>query len=146
VDQKVLDLRYLEMAKLIASWSKDPSTKTGAVIVDGSGFIAACGYNGFARGFADSTERWADRELKYKLVVHCERNAIISARRDMTGATLYTWPFMSCAPCAGMVVQAGIVRCVAPVNNVERWQADFNLAKQIFAETGVVLDLIGEGL
>lgn len=84
------DLRYLEMAKLVASWSKDPSTRTGAVIADPDNCIVATGYNGFARGVKDSRERYANRELKYKMIVHCERNAIIYARRDLTGCTLYT--------------------------------------------------------
>lgn len=139
------DLRYLEMAKLVSSWSKDPSTKTGAVIVSPDGFVVSVGYNGFPRGVEDSDVRLNDRELKYKLTVHCERNAIISAHRDLTGCTLYTWPFMSCAPCAGMVVQAGIRRCVAPVNDAERWVADFKISKEMFAETGVAVDLINPG-
>jgi dCMP deaminase len=130
------------MARFISEWSKDPSTKTGAVIVDHKGFVVSVGYNGFARGVGDSPERWNNRELKYKLVVHCERNAIIFARRDLTGCTLYTWPFMSCAPCAGMVIQAGITRCVAPYSDNPRWLADFELTKQMFSETGVVLDLV----
>lgn len=136
------DLRYLDMAKLVSTWSKDPSTKTGAVIVSPDNFVVGVGYNGFPRGVEDSSDRLNDRETKYKLMVHCERNAIISARRDLFGCTLYTWPFMSCAPCAGMVVQAGIKRCVAPVNDTERWVADFKISQAVFAETGIVLDLI----
>lgn len=136
------DLRYLELAKHIASWSKDPSTQTGAVIVDPQGFIVSCGYNGLARGVHDTEERLNTRELKYKLIVHCERNAIITARRDLSNCTLYTWPFMSCAPCAGMVIQAGIKRCVSPKCDNERWAADFALATQMFSEADVAVDLI----
>lgn len=136
------DMRFLEMAKLVSTWSKDPSTQTGAVIVDSKGSIVSLGYNGFARGVEDTPERWNDRDTKYKMVVHCERNAIIFAKKDLTGCTLYTWPFMSCSPCAGMVIQAGIVRVVAPENDNPRWQADFELAKQQFAEAKVIVDLI----
>lgn len=139
---KKWDIRYLQMARLVSTWSKDPSTKTGAVIISPDGFVVAVGYNGFPRGVEDSIERLDDRETKYKMMVHCERNAIISSRQNISGCTLYTWPFMSCAPCAGMVVQAGIKRCVAPVNDAERWVVDFGLTKQIFAETGIALDLI----
>jgi dCMP deaminase len=135
------DKRYLELAQHISQWSKDPSTKTGAVIVSSDNFIVGIGYNGFPRGVEDSEPRLNDRDLKYKLVVHCERNAIISAQRDLHGCTLYTWPFMSCAPCAGMVIQSGIYRCVAPLNDNPRWQADFELTKQMFKEADVVLDL-----
>jgi dCMP deaminase len=136
------DLRFLALAKLVSSWSKDPSTQTGAIIVDRDGAVVSLGYNGFARGVEDTPERWNNRELKYPLVVHCERNAIIFAKRDLSGCTLYTWPLMSCSPCAGMVVQAGITRCVAPENDNPRWQADFVLSKQQFAEAGVQLHLI----
>jgi deoxycytidylate deaminase len=73
---------------------------------------------------------------------NCERNAMQFANRDFTGSTLYTWPFMSCAPCAAHVINAGIVRCVAPRNNNPRWQADFLLTEQMFAEAAVKLDLI----
>ena len=31
---KKWDKRFLELAKLVGSWSKDPSTQVGAVIVD----------------------------------------------------------------------------------------------------------------
>jgi dCMP deaminase len=134
------DARYLELAKHVAQWSKDPSTKTGAVIVSPNGGVVGVGYNGFAKGVNDTDERLNDRETKYKMVVHCERNAIIFAQRDLIGCTLYTWPFMSCAPCAGMVIQAGITRCVAPRNDNPRWQADFALSIQMFAEAGVTMD------
>jgi dCMP deaminase len=138
------DTRYLELAKFAAQWSKDPSTKTGAVIVSSKGSVVSLGYNGFAKGVADTNERLNDRETKYKMVVHCERNAIIFAERDLAGCTLYTWPFMSCGPCAGMVIQAGIMRCVAPMNNNPRWQADFALATQMFNEAKVKMDFVGE--
>jgi len=137
---KKWDARYLDLAKHIAQWSKDPSTKAGAVIVSPKGSIVSVGYNGFAKGVVDSDERLNDRETKYKMVVHCERNAIIFAERDLAGCTLYTWPFMSCGPCAGMVIQAGITRCVAPRNDNPRWQADFALAIQMFAEADVAME------
>lgn len=140
MDQQKWDNRFLEMAKLVASWSKDPSTQTGAVITDSMNRVVSVGYNGFARGVNDSAERLRDRDLKYKLIVHCERNAVIFAGRDLQGCTLYTWPFMSCAPCAAMMINAGITRCVAPVSDNPRWQADFALTRQILSEAAVRLD------
>jgi dCMP deaminase len=133
------------MAEFVAQWSKDPSTRTGAVITDDSYRVVSVGYNGFARGVDDAPGRLNDRETKYKMIVHCERNAIIFARRDLTGCTLFTWPFMSCAPCAAMVIQAGIKRCVAPVlpeRLAERWKAEGEMAAQMFKEAGVELVLL----
>jgi dCMP deaminase len=138
------DIRFLEKAALIASWSKDPSTQTGAVIVDGDRRTVSEGYNGFPKGMFDTPQRYADREFKYRHIVHCERNAMLFAKRDITGCTLYTWPFMSCVPCASMVRQSGIVRCVAPYSDNPRWQADFKETTELFAESGVVLELVDE--
>jgi dCMP deaminase len=138
--QKKWDRRYLGLAEYIAKWSKDPSTQTGAVIVAPNGSIVSVGYNGFAAGVKDTPKRWNNREIKYKMVVHCERNAIVFAQRDLTGCTLYTWPFMSCSPCAALVIQAGIRRCVAPRSDNPRWQEDFALARQQFREAGVTMD------
>ena len=136
------DRRFLTLAEHIANWSKDPSTKTGAVIVDDKRRIVSVGYNGFPRGVIDTPERYADRDLKYKMTVHCERNALLFAGRSCEGCTLYTWPFMSCAPCAAMVIQAGIARCVAPVLPDylrERWAEDLKVARWMFCEAGVEL-------
>jgi dCMP deaminase len=142
------DRRYLDLAKLVASWSKDPSTQTGAVIVDPLGRVVSVGYNGFAVGVDDDPERYANRELKYKMIVHCERNAMLFAGRDLAGFTLYTYPFMSCSVCAGMVIQSGIKRCVAPhipEDKKERWSDDMKLSAQMFFEAGVELDLVDYG-
>lgn len=139
------DIRFLELARFISKWSLDPSTKTGSVIVDRKRRVVSVGYNGFARGVVDSPERYECRKTKYQLTCHCERNSILFAHRDLEGCTLYTWPFSSCAPCAAMVIQSGITRCVAPPlpeHLKERWAEDVALAQQQFEEAGVKLDLI----
>ena len=64
------DIRYMELARQISTWSKDPSKKIGAVVVSKTGQVLAQGYNGFPRGVTDSKERYEDREVKYKYVVH----------------------------------------------------------------------------
>src|SRR4051812_38103493 len=97
MSQHKWDMRFLELAAHVAGWSKDPSTKTGAVITDTRGSVISMGFNGFPMGVADTIDRLNDRETKYQMIVHCERNAIIFAQRDLSGCTLYTWPFMSCS-------------------------------------------------
>lgn len=143
VSNEKWDRRFLELAEFVAKWSKDPSTKTGAIIVDPNNRIVSVGYNGFPRGVNDSPERLENREVKYKIVVHCERNALLFARGPVVGCRLYTWPFMSCAPCAAMVIQAGIVEVVAPVSDNPRWKDDFDLAQTLFSEGGVKVKLLG---
>ena len=137
--QRIWDARFLALAEHIAQWSKDPSTQTGAVIVDGRK-VVSLGYNGFAQGVNDTAERLGVREVKYKMVVHCEVNAILFANRSLAGCTLYTWPFQSCAPCSAIVIQTGIKRCVAPVASKdlqERWKDDIQLAQIMFSEADV---------
>ena len=137
------DYRFLGLAKYISQWSKDPSTQTGAVIVDHNQRVVSIGYNGFPRGIKDD-ERLEDREAKYRIIVHCERNALLFANRSLENCALYTYPMMSCSVCAAMVIQSGIIRCVAPEANeekLERWGDDFIIAKDLFREAGVQLDL-----
>src|SRR5271156_3347902 len=112
--QREWDVFYLNMARYIATKSKDPSTQTGAVIIRPDGSPASFGFNGFPRGMNDAPELYADREKKYSRTVHCEMNAMIFARQDLKGGTLYTWPFASCDRCAVHMIQAGISRFVYP--------------------------------
>jgi dCMP deaminase len=134
------DMNYLGLAEHVSKWSKDPSTKTGAVIVRPNMTVASLGYNGFPRKVSDAPERYADRELKYKLIVHCEINAMDTAREPLDGYTLYTWPFTSCSRCAGQVIQKGIIRVVSPEispDKRERWADDMALTRMMFSEAGV---------
>ena len=135
---KKWDLRFLEMARSAASWSKDPSTKVGAIIVDDDKRVISVGYNGFPKGVSDD-ERLDDREEKYKMIVHAERNALLFANKDVKNCSIYTYPFMPCSVCAGMVIQAGIKRVVTVRNNNSRWQKDFAVSLQMFKESEVDL-------
>jgi dCMP deaminase len=143
-DKLKWDQRFLELAKHVSSWSKDPSTKTGAVIVDSNNRVISLGFNGMARGVKDLPERLNNRDIKYKMFLHCERNAILFARGPLDGCTLYTWPFMSCGACAAMVIQAGMIRVVAPKSDNPRWKDEFELAKIQFEEAGVELNLFDD--
>ena len=135
---KKWDLRFIEMARNAASWSKDPSTKVGAVIVDDDKRVISVGYNGFPKGVTDD-ERLHDREEKYKMIVHAERNALLFANKDVKNCNLHTYPFMPCSVCAGMVIQAGIKRVVTVKNNNDRWQKDFVVSRQMFKESEIDL-------
>jgi dCMP deaminase len=118
------DQRFLDMACLVGGWSKDPSTKTGAVIVDVQKRVVSVGYNGFPAQVVDDA-RLDCRELTYEIIVHAEVNALMFAQRAVVGCTVYTYPFMSCSRCAAMIIQAGITRHVAPRNDAPRWAQSF---------------------
>ena len=74
LDQVKWDRRYLHLAQEVSRWSKDPSTKVGAVIVNSLGQVVGTGYNGFPRGVSDTDERYLDRDVKYKMICHAEQN------------------------------------------------------------------------
>ena len=133
------DERFLDLAKLCGSWSKDPSTQVGAVIVDGNNRIVSIGFNGFPQGVEDSEERLVDREIKYDIIVHAEANALMFASKSVEGCTLYTWPFQPCSRCAGLIIQSGITRVVSVVHEGERWKKNFSISRNLFEEAGVEL-------
>lgn len=134
------DFRFLELAKFISEWSKDPSTKVGAVITDHENRVVSIGYNGFPKNIADDN-RLQNRETKYKMIVHGEMNAILFANKSLEFCTLYTYPFMPCPRCASMIIQTGIQRVVSYNNMPERWKEEFELSQYLFKEAGILLDL-----
>ncbi len=134
------DQRFLQMAALVAGWSKDPSTKCGAVIVAPDRRVISLGFNGFPQRMPDSPELYANRDEKYSRIVHCEMNAALFAKESLRGATLYTWPCLSCDRCAVHMIQAGIVRCVAPLptdDMLSRWAPMLAKTRQYFLEAGI---------
>lgn len=132
------DLRFLELAKLVSTWSKDPSTQTGAVLTQDRHIISV-GYNGFPASMPDDIALYSNREEKYSRIVHCEVNALISAKQDISGATLYTHPFLSCDRCVVQMLQAGVRRFVAPQatpEQLERWGSAFERTRKYITECG----------
>ena len=140
--QDVWDRRLLTLAEMVASWSKDDSTKVGAVVVTPENVIVSVGYNGFAQRMPDVEAHYADRQSKYSRIVHSETNAILLARTDVRGCTLYS-TFPPCDRCAVSIIQAGIVRVVCPSlsklapDKAERWQKSMETARDYFQESGV---------
>lgn len=128
--------RFFDMADLVASWSKDPSTKVGAVIVRPDRTIASVGYNGFPRGVVDE---YTSREDKLLRTVHAEANAILAAREPLRGYTLYVTPLHPCANCAGLIIQSGIdgVHYKASAASSPAWEDHFTIMRQMFAQAGV---------
>lgn len=137
------DARFMELAKLISAWSRDPSTAVGAIIAGHDRTILATGYNGFPRRCDDDPAIYLDRPRKHLRTVHAEANAVAASSRtgaSLKGATAYvTAP--CCASCAALLIQAGIVLVVIP-DGVELrpdWAASAAEAREMFEEAGVEL-------
>ena len=136
------DMRFIELARHISGWSKDPSTKVGCVVVGEDREIRSTGFNGFPRGIDDDPERLADREKKYPLICHAEENAIMHAARigvSLKDSTAYvTWP--PCSRCARSLIQAGIREVVYSSSEEipERWIEDFEISTSMLAEANVL--------
>ena len=137
------DLRFIELARHISGWSKDPSTKVGCVVVGEDREIRSTGFNGFPRGINDDEERLTDREKKYPLICHAEENAIMHAARigvSLKDSTAYvTWP--PCSRCARSLIQAGIKEVVYSSTEEipERWIEDFEISTDMLAEANVLV-------
>lgn len=134
------DHRFFNIAQEVQSWSKDPSTKCGCVLVKDRRILST-GYNGLPASLSDSLERYQDREFKLAAIIHAEKNALFNAAKNgtnTTGCTAYvTWP--PCSQCASALIQAGVskVVCPNPATGPERWIANFRLANDLLYEAGV---------
>lgn len=131
------DIRFLNMAEFISGWSKDPSTKCGAVVVRPDKTIASLGFNGFPRGMSDDKKFYDLRDEKLSRVIHAEMNALLTAKESLSGCTLYVYPFSPCDRCAVHIIQAGIKRVVFPALAPQRWQDSFDRTLKYFEEAGV---------
>lgn len=133
--------RWMDMAKLVATWSKDRSRTCGAVIVDDRNVLVSLGWNGFPRGIEDDWDSRHDRPAKYKWTEHAERNAIFNAAANgyaTRGCTMYiSW--YPCADCARAIIQSGIstLVCTEPDWDDKVWAGDFTVVKEMLEEAAV---------
>lgn len=137
------DKKFIGLTNYIATWSKDNSTKVGAVIVNNDYRVLSIGYNGFPVKVNDDVESRHIRPEKYKWVVHAEENAIVSCSRlgvSTKGTTLYC-NYKPCEHCAKLIIQAGIIKVVyenefvnSQKNNIRK-----SITKTLFYESNVRL-------
>jgi dCMP deaminase len=136
------DLRWTQLVELVASWSYDPSTKVGAVIIPENSDVPIIGWNGFPRKIKDLPKRYENRELKYNLVIHAEMNAILNATRNgvnINKGTLYV-SFIPCCNCAKAIAQTGIKKVYYRPSSkefLERWKDSIKITKLIFKEANI---------
>jgi dCMP deaminase len=139
---------FLLHAYLVASKSKDPRTKIGAVLVK-DGVVISEGFNGFPRKVKDLRIRYENRDIKYIYTAHAERNAVFNAARlgvSTDGAICYT-QVCPCSDCAIALIQAGIQKVIThsffpPFG--KKWQESMKYSRQMFREAKVeVVSYIG---
>jgi len=138
-------LKFLPDAKAAQGRSKDRSTKVGAVALDDAMVIKGSGYNGFPRGVDDLRGERHERPAKYRWTVHAEMNVIAQAARPvLEGTTLILTSLHPCAICAGMLIQAGVKRVIAPEIRHPGtgelrfdWSEDEKIAFEMLSEAGV---------
>ncbi len=109
--QRLLDGRYLRMARIWSENSYCTRRKVGALIVKQQ-MIISDGYNGTPSGFDNVCEN--EDGMTYPYVLHAEANAITKVARSNNssdGATLYVTA-SPCMECSKLIIQAGIRRVV----------------------------------
>lgn len=142
------DLRFLRLAKEVSSWSKDPSTKVGAVLTRDTNIVVSLGYNGFDRYDDDKEEDYLDRETKLSKIVHAEINALNfdTARHNIhnPSCVLYTYPFAPCDVCSKEIAKTCISRVVSliPSDDVlSRWRDSLEKSREIFCRSKIDIAL-----
>ena len=133
--------RFLELAAHVAEWSKDPSTRVGAVAVaPDSRAVLSTGYNGLPRGVEDFPCRM-QRPGKYLWTAHAEENLVAhAARQTLAGATVYV-THLCCANCTRMLINAGVSRIVCGPGLTNMDYEHFSVARQMMKEAGIELEV-----
>ena len=132
------DKKFLMLARSVAGiFSKDPSTKVGAVAVGAMRNQVAFGYNGLPPGLADIPERLENREAKLSLTLHAEENALANATFPVE--TLYV-THHPCEACALRILARRTVKrvvfCIDDPFDF-RWGDQSIKAGRVFLEAGV---------
>lgn len=115
--------RFLSLAEHISTWSKDPSTKVGAVLITLDGKVASTGYNGLPYSHDDRLVHI--REYKIEHVIHAEMNAIANRYIFDKPCILFVSKPM-CPDCAKLVTAHRFIQGVVWVTDNEftqRWNS-----------------------
>jgi dCMP deaminase len=128
----------LRAAEIFAHvFSKDPSTKVGAVLLDPSDYTQlAEGYNGMPRGIDESVAQRHERPTKYAFYEHAERNAIYNkARHFLKGSYAITTEAPSLS-CTRALLSVGVKMVCAPKAATEspQWSLCDQLLQEAFVD------------
>ena len=137
--------RFLKLSKEISTWSKDPSTKVGALIISEDRNIISTGYNGFPRDIEDTEERLNNRETKYKFILHAEMNCILNALyngRSVKDCILFVHGLPPCSECTKSIIQAGVKKVITDSKATDNWKESLKLSLEMLKEANVEIEFI----
>ena len=138
------DIRFIELAEYIGSWSScyQENRQVGAVIVKDKRVLAT-GYNGAPSGVESCKDKKECLRKKLNIpsgtrheicyAVHAEQNAICQAAKmglSVEGATIYV-THQPCTICTKMIINAGIKKVIYK----HGYPDDFSL--ELLKEAGV---------
>lgn len=138
------DVRFMQMARLVASWSScyQENRQVGAVIVKDKRILTT-GYNGAPSGLVSCKDKGECLRKKLNIAsgtrqeicyaVHAEQNAIVQAAKmgiSVNGATIYV-THQPCSICTKIIINSGIKKVIYR----EGYPDEFSM--QLFAEAGV---------
>lgn len=135
--------RHLDFAKQVSAYSKDVSTKCGAVITDCNNSRLSHGWNRFPyrvehlyekRGYYDPIRR----KEKLDRIVHAETDALLNCYNITTICNAYIFPCASCSECTKLLIHAG-VRRIFIYNELylPHWKESIGLGLQMLTDSGV---------
>lgn len=139
------DTRFVEMTRLVGTWSSCLRRNVGAIIVRDKRIIAT-GYNGAPSGIETCKEKGECLRNKLQIpsgthaetcyAAHAEQNALMQAAKlgiAVDGATLYC-THQPCTICCKLIINSGIKRVVYE----DGYPDQFSL--QLFDEAGVRIE------
>ena len=141
---------FINIAKEVSNFSKDPRRKIGAISVDNDKKILSTGYNGFPRGILDSEEDWNNREIKNKFVVHAEANMVYNATYtgvSLKDSTIYVYGLPVCSNCALSLIQSGVKKVIYYhdyIEGDEKWIESFKETQKLFTLAGIEVEKFTE--
>lgn len=136
-----IDVRYMRLAREFSTWSKDPSSKIGAVAISKNNqVVLSQGYNGFPRKIKDDYRLYI-KSIKYENIIHAEMNVIYNAVDNgisLAGSTVYVYGLPICSQCTSGLIQAGVTRIVfCNVKNDQRWNDSFKQSLEKILEANI---------
>lgn len=123
----------MKLAELTANMSKDPSTKVGAVIARPNKTICSVGFNGLPSKIPDYSEYLTERNLKLKVILHAEENAILNSNdNSLMNYSIYIHGLPPCPKCTSIVIQSGIKNIYYYCEEIpERYKENYQISKEL---------------